>query len=447
MSGNKPPTSFEKNLVRLLKAAPVERADAAASEPWVRAVLAEVRQERDNRAARRRPWWRSRAVAWSSALAAAALVLVVFAAWRLLAPGNGPGNGNIGQVGQVRAVYGLVAMETGAPAAAGQSAGQPSAVGTDKWAAIGRGTRVRTRWGSQAEILLADQSRLLSRSQTTLELESGRQGEKVFLREGWLSVEAAKQRRGKVLRIETPGALVSVLGTKFDVHLVQKPSGRSQTRVSVAEGRVELESAGRKVFLPPNTEGVADEGLAPERRCLTPEVNELLRLAGLNEKLAREQGLSAGSPAIVEFHADATATVWLLARPQGGEKGKMVTLRLKGETSGAEAYTLEGEPLGVSLAGDKLQVRLGGAGMEAKADGRLILKLSGVKGLFLPRGSGSFEAAAAGGEAPELSLYQFRLPDTARIDQIEPRPIETVRSLSRQAVTLALRAKGPELVD
>ena len=91
-------------------------------------------------------------------------------------------------------------------------------------------------------------------------------------------MDAAKQAPSNSLTIETPGAKITVLGTRLDVHVVERLDGRKQTRVSVLSGEVELESAGRKIVLLPNMEGVADQGGPPLARSLTAEVNEMIRL-------------------------------------------------------------------------------------------------------------------------------------------------------------------------
>ena len=44
---------------------------------------------------------------------------------------------------------------------------------------------------------------------------------------------AAKQAPGNSLTIETPGAKITVPGTRLDVHVVERLDGRKQTRVSV----------------------------------------------------------------------------------------------------------------------------------------------------------------------------------------------------------------------
>jgi hypothetical protein len=282
---------------------------------------------------------------------------------------------------------------------------------------------------------LADRSRLLSHSRTSIRLESGRKGEKILMQEGWLSVEAAKQAPGKELRIETPSARISVLGTRFDVRLVQKPNGRKQTRVSVTSGQVAMESGGKSILLPANTEGVADEGNAPQRRCLTLEINEMARLRKMNEQRASEKGGRAGSPAIVEFQGDASAVVWAMARLNGTEQTTH-TLQLKRDVASAEVFTEEGSPLAARLSGRSLDVQLPGARTAKDSRNWIVLKLVGVQGLFSEQEKGIVACDLAGDGSKTLSLLQFRLPEKARIEEIKPYPIETTKSLSRQVITI-----------
>ena len=434
MNKNKPLSALERNLGRLLKAS-AEQPETTLSKGTIHSVLEEVRRERT---ARRGEWWRSRAAWWSFGVAAA-VILGVLIHWGFL--GSRPGT-----AGEVRAVYGLVALQERRNL---RDLSRDATAPPGAWEVIQPSGWVRTHWGSQAEMRLADRSRLLSHSRTSIRLESGRKGEKILMQEGWLSVEAAKQAPGKELRIETPSARISVLGTRFDVRLVQKPNGRKQTRVSVTSGLVNLESARSEVLLPPNTEGIADEGRPPERRCLTPEVNELVRLITLNERLAREKGLQAGTPSLIEFHSDATATVWLILSLRNSARGDSdaYTFQLKEETGEVAAYTLEGTPLEVRTSGRRVEVRAGGDYAKMEAGRRIILKLRGVKGLFAALGKGTFEYGRAGDDPSVLSLYQFRLPESALLEEIKPQAIETAEFLTRQVITLAVRAQPLGMVD
>lgn len=435
MNNNKSPTTFESNLANLLRASRIP-AESGVEDRLTRAVLDEVRRQQS---ARQAPWWRARAVRWTSALAAAAALLVILVSWHLLGR-------PVGSAGEVRSLYGMVEFNTkDLPA----NKEQRARTIMDQWTAIPANAQVQTRWGSQAEIRLADKSRLLSRPQTTLAIERGRRGERVILNEGWISVEAARQQPGQSLQVQTPGACISVLGTKFDVHVVQKASGRRQTRVSVASGKVAMESGGQKILLPPNTEGITEEGQPPLRRCQTPEVNELLRLSGLGQRLAREQQAASGAPSLIEFRVDGTATVWLITELKEAPQQQVgaIEIVLKSPAKDVAAYRMDGSPLVATLDVQGSRIRLAAVPASESSGGRLILRLGGLQGLFLPRGKGAFEFSRAGQAAPVLSLYQLRLPESANIEDIQPQPIETARSLSLQTITLAVRALPPDLIE
>lgn len=431
-----PADRFEENLGRMLKGA--FGSSKAAPEMVVspdfegrisRAVLEEVRRVRRQRH-RRTVWW--------AAALAAAMLMIVFGSWQWHLSYSGT-------QGRLRSLYGLVSVKENGKAVELAQVG-PSR--SEQWMDVQDKSWIDTRWGSQAEIMLADNSRLLTRPQTLIQLESGRQGEKVILKEGWMSVSAAKQLPGKMLTIDTPGAKVSVLGTKFDVHIVQKPDGIKQTRVSVASGQVALESAGRKILLPPNTEGIADAVSPPQRRCQTPEINELVRLMDLNRTLAAKAEIKAGAPSIVQFQGNGSATVWLVVHSTSlaGRGPSAWSLKLRETAAAVEAFSWAGSPLDVKVRGQQIEIQSAGGLSEPDQTGRIILKLSGVKGLFTGQGQGIFAFIRAVDDPSVLSLFQFLLPESARIEEIQPPPIEKTKSLSRQSLTLVTHVHPLEMV-
>jgi ferric-dicitrate binding protein FerR (iron transport regulator) len=432
MNEMSPSTPYENNLVRLLKIS-VLQPDAAFTERMLGAVTEEVGRQRSVRPVARR---RSRVVYWSSALAATAVTLVIIIAWKTI---------NIAQpsAGKVRAVYGLVALEEDHVST---DLEQNAPASSEKWEEVQSGAWVHTRWGSRAEVLLSDRSRIFSRPQTVFRVENDRKGETIVLKQGWLSIEAAKQEPDKVLLVETPGARIAILGTKLDVHLVHKPDGRVQTRVSVAEGRVEMESGGKKILLPANTEGVADEGFPPQRRCLTPEVNELIRLLQWNQRLATQAGVRTGSPSIIEFQGDATAKLWSVVSLPGPAKEdrKSYSLHLKEDVPEAEAFTLEGSPLKVKHSGRIVEIQMPDTSAQIGKNSVIILKLSGMAGVFTAQGKGVFEFIHAIDDPDILSLVQFRLPESAEIEEIRPDPVENTKFYSRQSITVAAHIRGLE---
>jgi hypothetical protein len=425
-----PSIYLEKNLGRLLKTS-VARPDAAFMDKVLNAVSEEVRRERAAQPVVRR---HQRMLYWSTAFAAAALLLVIIFNWKSSVIEKP-------LTGKVRAVCGLVAFGED-HSSTNLEQDQPTSV--EKWESIQSGAWVSTRWGSQAEVLLSDSSRIFSRQQSVFKVENGRQGDTIVLKQGWLSIKAAKQAPNKVLQVETPGVKIAILGTKLDVHLVQKPDGRQQTRVSVTEGRVEMESGGKKILLPANTEGVADEGSAPLRRCLTPEINELLRLLDWNRQLSTQAGMKAGLPSIVEFQGDSTAKIWSVVSlvSQAKKDSKTYLLHLKEDVSEAEAFTLQGSPLKVKNSGRILEIQMPDTPIEIDNRSQIILKLSGMAGVFTAEGKGKFQFVHAVEDPGVVSLIQFRLPESAKIEDIQPAPIENTKYYSRQSITVAAHIRG-----
>lgn len=427
---------FERNLARLLKssvAAPAPGFD----ERMRRVVLEEVRRESSGYDPPRR---RRRVTYWLSAIAATAVTLLVVVAWRSLLPSPQPA-----YAGKVKVVYGLAALQKDDVSL---DLGQSVPGAEERWEEVPSGAWISTRWGSRAEVLLADHSRLLSRPHTIFRVESGRSGEKITLSRGGINIEAAKQAPHKSLQIETPGVRIAVLGTKLDVYLIQKADGRSQTRVSVATGRVEMDSGGTTIVLPANTEGVADEGSPPMRRCLTAEINEINRLLAWNRRLATDAGLETGSPAIIEFQGDATANLWsVVTLPSAQSDGKTCCLTVNEQTSAVEAFTLEGSPLEVIHKDRAIEIHLPDSPGETAAVGQVILKLSGIKGIFTALGKGVFEFSYAKENPAAISLMQFRLPESARIEEISPEPVEKTKSISRQFLTVAAHVRQLKVVN
>ena len=436
MNDNNPTKTFEHNMAALLRTTQ-NPSKSDLEDRLIHAVLDEVRRQQP---AQRVSWLHTRALRWTAALtAAASLIVVMLYGYHPSQPEIRPETQSTVSAGEVRTLYGMVEFKTQDEPARKEQVDQTI---LDQWTSIPVDAHILTRWGSQAEVRLSDQSRILSRPQTMLTVERGRSGERIILDKGWISVEAAHQEPGKLLQVQTPGACISVLGTKFDVHVVQKANGHRQTRVSVASGKVEMESGGQKIFLTPNTEGIAEEDQIPVRRCLTPEVNELLRLNSLGERLANEQQATPGTSSLIEFHVDGTATVWLMTTLK-----KQGEITLKVPVKEVAVYTMTGESLPASLDEQGTLIRLKADPVAVKVEERLILRLGGITELFSPKGKGAFELIRTDQNASVISLCQIWLPESANIEEIQPKPIETARSLSRQTFTLAVHALSPDLIE
>ncbi|HWH71894.1 MAG TPA: hypothetical protein VNT26_21205, partial [Candidatus Sulfotelmatobacter sp.] len=244
------------------------------------------------------------------------------------------------------------------------------------------------------------------------------------------------------ITIQASGARVKVLGTKLEVRLVEKPTGRHQTRVRVLSGRVELESAGQKLLLPAGTEGAADEGQPPVRFSLVPEVNDLLALFNETNLRNAESGQEHGLPAIVDL---TTATIWTVVPTEHLKAiGPGVSgLRLRYPAFSAKAYTLDGGEIPSEGRGELLRLDLAAAG----APKYLLLKLPGVGGLVQTAGDGRYECNLPANERAPISLMQFRLPASAQVEELPGAVTSTALEGNKLIQTVAARLRLPQLYE
>ncbi|MHC4206282.1 MAG: FecR family protein [Planctomycetota bacterium] len=403
---------FEENLSKMLNSA-VNKVDSAFDENLTKAVLTEVNKQR--------PAVRYRLFFKRMSLAAAAAVIVIAA---ILFTNQGP----LENVGHLRNIYGIVTISNG-----------NSSEKVIETADIRSGQWIETLSGSKAEILLKDKSRLLPAPRTALQINNGKNGQQILLKRGFVAIEAAKQPSGKSLTIKTDGSRVRVLGTNLDVRLVKRPDGSKQTRVSVASGSVELESSGEKVLLSANTEGIADEGKTPVKHPSNLEVSEMDRLFNKNKELARKSNVDAGLPAIIDFKGGSSAAVWAMVPFEKLEETKVgqYMLKLKYPAFGARIFTLEGTELPVSNQGRNLQIDFSCLNIDPSQINQFVLYLPEVKGIFQTGGGNIVRFDRSAGSYPIVTLFQFRLPELANIEQIHPKPIETKRKLNKLLITVA----------
>jgi hypothetical protein len=108
-----------------------------------------------------------------------------------------------------------------------------------------RGEKVRTAKDGRAVVQLGDGSLIEMKDRSELYLTKNGQGTTIHLSRGSIVVEAAKQKEGQLF-VESGDSLVSVTGTIFSVN-----NGTKGSRVSVIEGEVNLNHAGKDRVLRP----------------------------------------------------------------------------------------------------------------------------------------------------------------------------------------------------
>ncbi|HSR67523.1 MAG TPA: FecR domain-containing protein [Acidobacteriota bacterium] len=115
---------------------------------------------------------------------------------------------------------------------------------------------IRSAKNTDVVFELADGSLMELRERSEFSISEARDGVTINLDRGSIIVQAAPRRKGH-LYVRTNDCTVSVKGTIFSVS-----SGAKGTRVSVLEGRVEVEQGGKRASLEPGQQYTTNERLA-----------------------------------------------------------------------------------------------------------------------------------------------------------------------------------------
>ena len=109
---------------------------------------------------------------------------------------------------------------------------------------LARGERIRTSKSSSAVVRLSDGTMVEMRERSEFSVNDTTAGATINLERGQVIVQAAKQSSDRKLFVQTDDSLVSVTGTIFSVN-----SGAKGARVSVIEGEVHVDNAGKSQAL------------------------------------------------------------------------------------------------------------------------------------------------------------------------------------------------------
>jgi hypothetical protein len=108
---------------------------------------------------------------------------------------------------------------------------------------------------------------------------------------------------------------------------------------------------------------------------------------------------------------------------------------------------MQGSPLEIIRRDHAIEIQPPDSLDEKSDRTQVILKRGGVKGAFTALGKEAFEFACAKQDPACLSLVQFRLPESAYIEEIRPEPVEKTNSISRQFLTVVAHVWDLEITN
>jgi uncharacterized protein (TIGR03435 family) len=159
-----------------------------------------------------------------------------------------------------------------------------------------------------AVLRLADGSGIEMRSKAELKLERAEDGVRIHLRAGSVIVNAAKQRLGRHLYVQTKDVTISVVGTVFLVNAEEAGS-----RVAVIEGEVRVRQDGIETKLLPGQQLTVTTNAAMP----SPSIAEEVRWSGQAESHMAILQLRAYAPSDLRFEVASVRRVDIPATDRG----------------------------------------------------------------------------------------------------------------------------------
>jgi hypothetical protein len=179
-------------------------------------------------------------------------------------------------------------------------------------AKLQKGEKVRTAKDARAVVKLGDGSTIEMSDRSELYLTKNGEGTTIHLSRGNIVVEAAKQKDGKLF-VESGDSLVSVTGTVFSVN-----NGTKGSRVSVIEGEVNLNHAGKDRMLRPGEQATTNPAIA-----MIPVKDEVAWSRNAARYAEVLSALASVNADLRNVDSTQCASLDASARPDAGEHGRL----------------------------------------------------------------------------------------------------------------------------